>query len=38
LPEDGYHAVNESFAWSQAARGIEVFYRHFQNLAGIAKG
>jgi acetylornithine deacetylase/succinyl-diaminopimelate desuccinylase-like protein len=38
LPEDGYHAINESFAWSQAARGIEVFYRHFHNLAGLAKG
>ena len=33
LPEDGYHAVDESFAWSQAARGIELFYRYFAQLA-----
>jgi len=25
LPEDGYHAINESFAWSHAAGGIEAF-------------
>ncbi len=35
LPEDGYHATNESFAWSQAAGGIELFFRYFQQLAGI---
>jgi acetylornithine deacetylase/succinyl-diaminopimelate desuccinylase-like protein len=35
LPEDGYHATNESFAWSQAAGGIELFFRYFQHLAGI---
>jgi acetylornithine deacetylase/succinyl-diaminopimelate desuccinylase-like protein len=36
LPEDGYHAINESFAWSQAQRGIALFYRYFHNLADIA--
>lgn len=35
LPEDGYHAINESFAWPQAARGIELFYRYFHRLAGL---
>jgi acetylornithine deacetylase/succinyl-diaminopimelate desuccinylase-like protein len=35
LPEDGYHAINESFAWSQAARGIELFYRYFERLAAV---
>jgi acetylornithine deacetylase/succinyl-diaminopimelate desuccinylase-like protein len=35
LPEDGYHAVNESFAWSQAALGIEVFCRYFRELGAI---
>jgi acetylornithine deacetylase/succinyl-diaminopimelate desuccinylase-like protein len=35
LPEDGYHAINESFAWSQAAGGIELFCRYFHQLAGI---
>ena len=37
LPEDGYHAINESFAWSQAARGIELFYRYFHHLAAVGK-
>lgn len=38
LPEDGYHAINESFAWCQAAGGIETFFRYFQNLAAIPTG
>ena len=33
LPEDGYHAINESFAWSQAAGGMELFVRYFAELA-----
>jgi acetylornithine deacetylase/succinyl-diaminopimelate desuccinylase-like protein len=33
LPEDGYHAINESFAWSQAVGGIELFVRYFARLA-----
>lgn len=33
LPEDGYHAPNESFAWSQAAGGLAAFARCFQLLA-----
>jgi acetylornithine deacetylase/succinyl-diaminopimelate desuccinylase-like protein len=37
LPEDGYHAINESFAWSQAAGGIAMFYRYFHNLAAIGR-
>jgi acetylornithine deacetylase/succinyl-diaminopimelate desuccinylase-like protein len=37
LPEDGYHAVNESFAWPQAAGGIEVFCRYFHELANIRR-
>jgi acetylornithine deacetylase/succinyl-diaminopimelate desuccinylase-like protein len=37
LPEDGYHAVDESFAWSQAARGIELFYRYFHHLAAVGR-
>jgi acetylornithine deacetylase/succinyl-diaminopimelate desuccinylase-like protein len=35
LPEDGYHAIDESFAWPQAAGGIELFFRYFQRLAAI---
>jgi acetylornithine deacetylase/succinyl-diaminopimelate desuccinylase-like protein len=35
LPEDGYHAINESFAWTQAQRGIALFYRYFHHLACI---
>ena len=38
LPEDGYHATNESFAWSQAAGGIELFYRYFHHLAALGPG
>lgn len=38
LPEDGYHAINESFAWPQAANGIAMFYRYFRNLAAIGRG
>lgn len=37
LPEDGYHAINESFAWSQAKGGIAMFYRYFHNLAALGK-
>jgi acetylornithine deacetylase/succinyl-diaminopimelate desuccinylase-like protein len=37
LPEDGYHAIDESFAWSQAARGIALFHRYFQNLAALRR-
>ncbi len=35
LPEDGYHAINESFAWPQAAGGIAMFYRYFHRLQDI---
>jgi acetylornithine deacetylase/succinyl-diaminopimelate desuccinylase-like protein len=38
LPEDGYHAINESFAWSQAKGGIAMFYRYFRNLEGVGTG
>ena len=38
LPEDGYHAVDESFAWPQAAGGIELFYRYFEQLAALGRG
>lgn len=38
LPEDGYHAINESFAWSQARGGIAMFYRYFRRLEGIGRG
>jgi acetylornithine deacetylase/succinyl-diaminopimelate desuccinylase-like protein len=34
LPEDGYHAINESFAWPQARGGIALFYRYFHHLQG----
>jgi acetylornithine deacetylase/succinyl-diaminopimelate desuccinylase-like protein len=37
LPEDGYHAVNESFAWSQAAGGIELYCRYFHELARLGR-
>jgi acetylornithine deacetylase/succinyl-diaminopimelate desuccinylase-like protein len=33
LPEDGYHAINESFSWRQAAGGVELFVRYFARLA-----
>jgi acetylornithine deacetylase/succinyl-diaminopimelate desuccinylase-like protein len=36
LPEDGYHAINESFSWRQAASGIALFYRYFERLAEVA--
>ncbi|HEX7500856.1 MAG TPA: M20/M25/M40 family metallo-hydrolase [Polyangia bacterium] len=36
LPEDGYHAINESFSWRQAEGGMAMFYRYFHNLAAIA--
>ena len=35
LPEDGYHAINESFSWRQAAGGMAMFYRYFNNLAAV---
>jgi acetylornithine deacetylase/succinyl-diaminopimelate desuccinylase-like protein len=35
LPEDGYHAINESFAWPQAQGGIAMFYRYFHLLADV---
>ncbi len=35
LPEDGYHAINESFSWRQAENGMAMFYRYFHNLAAI---
>ncbi|MBN2576997.1 MAG: M20/M25/M40 family metallo-hydrolase [Deltaproteobacteria bacterium] len=38
LPEDGYHAPNESFAWPQAGGGIELFYRYFHHLAALGRG
>jgi acetylornithine deacetylase/succinyl-diaminopimelate desuccinylase-like protein len=38
LPEDGYHAINESFAWSQAQAGIAMFYRYFHHLQDIGPG
>jgi acetylornithine deacetylase/succinyl-diaminopimelate desuccinylase-like protein len=37
LPEDGYHAIDESFAWPQAAGGIELFYRYFHHLAALGQ-
>ncbi len=37
LPEDGYHAINESFAWSQAKGGIAMFYRYFRQLERIGQ-
>jgi acetylornithine deacetylase/succinyl-diaminopimelate desuccinylase-like protein len=36
LPEDGYHAINESFSWRQAEGGMAMFYRYFHHLAAIA--
>jgi acetylornithine deacetylase/succinyl-diaminopimelate desuccinylase-like protein len=36
LPEDGYHAINESFSWRQAESGMALFYRYFHNLAAAA--
>jgi acetylornithine deacetylase/succinyl-diaminopimelate desuccinylase-like protein len=38
LPEDGYHAINESLSWRQAEGGMAMFYRYFHNLAAIAPG
>ena len=35
LPEDGYHAINESFSWRQAEGGVAMFYRYFHNLAAV---
>jgi acetylornithine deacetylase/succinyl-diaminopimelate desuccinylase-like protein len=37
LPEDGYHAINESFAWPQARAGIELFCRYFHHLAALGR-
>jgi acetylornithine deacetylase/succinyl-diaminopimelate desuccinylase-like protein len=36
LPEDGYHAINESFSWRQAESGVAMFYRYFHSLAALA--
>lgn len=36
LPEDGYHAINESFSWRQAENGMALFYRYFHHLADVA--
>ena len=36
LPEDGYHAIDESFSWRQAEGGMAMFYRYFHNLAAIS--
>lgn len=33
LPEHGYHAPNENFDWGQAAGGMRMFIRYFENLA-----
>jgi acetylornithine deacetylase/succinyl-diaminopimelate desuccinylase-like protein len=35
LPEDGYHAINESFSWRQAENGMALFYRYFDHLAAV---
>jgi len=35
LPEDGYHAINESFSWRQAENGMALFYRYFHHLAAV---
>jgi acetylornithine deacetylase/succinyl-diaminopimelate desuccinylase-like protein len=35
LPEDGYHAINESFSWRQAEGGMAMFYQYFQHLASM---
>jgi acetylornithine deacetylase/succinyl-diaminopimelate desuccinylase-like protein len=33
LPEDGYHAPNESFDWRQASGGVAAFAKYFENVA-----
>lgn len=33
LPEHGYHAPNENYDWEQAAGGIPLFARYFENLS-----
>jgi acetylornithine deacetylase/succinyl-diaminopimelate desuccinylase-like protein len=35
LPEHGYHAINENYDWGQAAGGVAMFYRYFQELGNI---
>jgi acetylornithine deacetylase/succinyl-diaminopimelate desuccinylase-like protein len=35
LPEHGYHAVNENYDWGQAAGGVAMFYRYFQELGNM---
>jgi acetylornithine deacetylase/succinyl-diaminopimelate desuccinylase-like protein len=35
LPEHGYHAINENYDWTQAAGGMEMFYRYFHRLADL---
>ncbi len=38
LPEDGYHAINESFAWRQARNGMALFFQYFHHLADVPRG
>lgn len=33
LPEHGYHAKNENFDWGQAAGGIKMFVKYFEEIA-----
>jgi acetylornithine deacetylase/succinyl-diaminopimelate desuccinylase-like protein len=33
LPEHGYHAPNENFDWEQAAGGMRMFARYFENIS-----
>ena len=35
LPEHGYHAKNENFDWGQAAGGIKMFVRYFEEIAAL---
>jgi acetylornithine deacetylase/succinyl-diaminopimelate desuccinylase-like protein len=35
LPEHGYHAVNENYDWGQAAGGVAMFYRYFEEIAAL---
>lgn len=37
LPEDGYHAINESFSWRQAEGGMAMFCQYFHRLASIQR-
>lgn len=33
LPEHGYHAPNENFDWRQAAGGMRMFVKYFENIS-----